>query len=73
MIADDRRDSIDALLVKTLASCDNNTQNTTTEDSSDMLFCKSLVPILEKLPRKKNRKARVQMQQLLVELESDSD
>lgn len=73
--AEERRDGIDALLVKTLAS-ESSKENLppAREDSGDMLFCKSLAPILEKLPRKKNRRARIKIQEVLYELEeSDSD
>lgn len=72
--SEDRRDSIDALLIKTLSNYDPP-QNTTImkEESSNMLFCKSLAPLLEKLPRKKNLTARLKMQQVLLDLDSDDD
>ena len=44
------------------------------EDDPDMLFLKSLHSPLTKLPKRKNRQARIQLQQVLFELEdSDND
>ncbi len=37
----------------------------------DFLFCKSLVPILQGLPPKKNRYAKIKMQELLYQIEFD--
>ena len=72
--AEERRDEIDALLVKTLATESSKENLQPKEDSSDMLFCKSIAPILEKLPKRKNRKARLKIQEVLFELEeSDSE
>ena len=73
---EDHRDSIDTLLIKILAStCDNNAKENVPpqkEVSSHMLFCNSLAPILEKITEEKKRKARVKIQEVLCELESDS-
>ena len=41
-------------------------------ENSNILFLKSLFPILDKLPRKKNGRARMKMQEILFDLE-DSD
>ena len=43
------------------------------EDDPDMLFLKSLHVSLNKLPRKKNRQARMKIQQVLFDLEEPSD
>lgn len=69
--AEERRDDIDTLLIKTLSKCDDAPVTKQENESSDMLFCKSLVPIMESLRKKKNRKARLEIQRILMELESD--
>lgn len=43
----------------------------TLEDDEDMHFCKSIVPTLRKLPPRKNKVAKLKIQQLLFELEFD--
>ena len=39
----------------------------------DSLFCKSLIPILSSLSAKRNRQAKVKIQQILYELEFGED
>ena len=41
------------------------------EDDIDVLFCKSIAPILSNLPSQKNRLAKLKIQTLLYELEFD--
>ena len=41
--------------------------------SSNQLFCDSIVEILDKLPSKKNRMARVEIQQVLMKYEFEDD
>lgn len=43
------------------------------EDDPDELFCKSLVSSLKSLPNKKNKRAKIQMMQILLDMDSDSD
>ena len=43
------------------------------EDDPDMLFLKSLHLTLAKLPKRKNRQARIKLQQVLFELEESDD
>ena len=43
------------------------------EDDPAMLFLKSLHVSLNKLPKRKNRKARIKIQQVLFDLEESSD
>ena len=45
-----KQDNIDVMLIEALKKSEDPLVK---EESSDILFCKSLVPILEKLPRKK--------------------
>lgn len=42
-------------------------------ESSDWLFCRSLVGILEKMPSKNNRKARIEILQVLMKYEFQED
>lgn len=70
--ADERRDNIDLLLVNALSKCDNYetaVHPSSNEENSNLFFCKSLVPILENLPPKKNRLARLEIQKLLIDFE----
>jgi len=70
---DERRENIDSLLVKTLARYDEveRKENESNEENSDWLFLRSLVPILQKLPPKKNRLARMDIQKILMNYEFD--
>ncbi|XP_046863507.1 uncharacterized protein LOC124457274 [Xenia sp. Carnegie-2017] len=65
----DRQDKIDLLLVNALSQSDEQKQQTQDWRSSNHLFCNSIVEILEKLPPKKNRMARVEIQQVLMKYE----
>lgn len=49
-----------------------NSQNDGKGDADEM-FCRSLIPILSSLPPKKNRKAKVEIQQLLFDIEFDKE
>ena len=40
-------------------------------ESEDSFYCRSLVPMLDMLPLKKNRLAKIRISQLLYELQSD--
>ncbi len=65
---------VDTMLVKTLHDIEKREQREETaekgEDANgDLLFCKSLFPILQGLPAKKNRFAKMKIQQLLFEVE----
>ena len=69
-----RRDNIDLLLVNALSKCDNtetSVRASNDEENSNLLFCKSLVPIWESLPPKKNRLARLEIQKLLIDFVFD--
>ena len=43
------------------------------KDDADDMFCKSLVPILSSLPVKMNRKAKIEIQKLLYDIEFSED
>ena len=43
------------------------------ENNADNMFCQSLVPILSSLPAKKNRKAKIEIQKLLFDIEFSED
>ena len=45
--------------------CQQNSQ----KNDADTMFCQSLVPILSSLPPKKNRRAKIDIQQLLYDIE----
>lgn len=64
----ERRDTIDLLLAEALTTpkeggCD--------DDNSDLLFCKSLVKSLQRLPARKNILAKIEIQQVLLKHEFD--
>ena len=70
---------VDTLLMKTLQEFGTEKEQSTEEsvpvqkqdESADSLFCRSLIPILENLNAKKNRYARMKIQELLYEIEFD--
>ena len=70
----DRRDSIDYLLVNALTKTSEANQISTgkitkDDENSNSLFCRSLIPILDGLPDRENRLAKIEIQQILVKYE----
>ena len=63
--------NIDFLLAEALSKSGGSKEKSDEEDDSDWHFCKSLVSILKKLPPKKNRLARLEIQQVLFRYEFD--
>ena len=64
--------AVDALLVKTLQ--EPPSKSTTGEDNDeDMLFCKSLVPQLKKMPARQNRLAKIKINKLLFDMEFNDE
>ena len=72
---------MDIQLLKTLhsisestrATSDDNSANSqpAVEEDEDLLFCRSIVPTLRKLPARKNKLAKMQIQQVLFNIEFD--
>ena len=66
-----RQEKIDLLLVNALSKSEEPTTTSPSGvKSSDHLFCESIVEILDKLPAKKNRMARIE---ILMKYEFDDD
>ena len=62
--------AVDAMLVKTLKDMEKPSIPAVSETiDADTLFCKSLIPNLKELPAKKNRQAKLKIQQVLYDLE----
>ena len=65
-------DETEVDLMKQLSDTDNDIKKLLTESKSeDSLYCRSLVPMLEMLPLKKKRLAKIRISQLLYELQFD--
>ena len=66
--------AVDTLLVKTLEDMQDSPSDATAivNNGNEDTFCKSLVPILKKFPLKKNRLAKLRVNQLF-HLEFDDD
>ena len=70
---------VDKMLIKSLQCLGTDNELSTEEsvsvqeqeESADSLFCHSLIPILESLSAKKNRYAKIKIQELLYEIEFD--
>jgi hypothetical protein len=61
---------VDTMLVKTLKDMEKpNIPAVSETTDADTLFCKSLIPTLKGLPAKKNRQAKLKIQQVLYDLE----
>lgn len=69
----DRQEQIDLLLVNALSKSEDSPATSSEMKSSDQLFCESIVEILNQLPAKKNRMARVEIQQILMKYEFNDD
>ena len=71
--------AVDTMLIKTLQALgpDNEKQTVASapsqkeEENADSLFCRSLIPILGNLSGRKNRYAKIKIQELLYEIEFD--
>jgi len=64
------RDVAELMLLKQLNESDMMCKKMTEEDDDeDLLFCRSLVPILKEIPTKKRRLARIKMSQLLFDMQ----
>ena len=65
-------DEAEVHLMKQLSDNDNDIKKLLTKsESEDSLYCRSLVPMLEMLPLKKKRLAKIRISQLLYELQFD--
>ena len=65
-------DEAEVYLMKQLSDNDNDIKKLLTKsESEDSLYCRSLVPMLEMLPLKKKRLAKIRISQLLYELQFD--
>ncbi|XP_028418946.1 uncharacterized protein LOC114544533 [Dendronephthya gigantea] len=62
--------AVDTMLVKTLKDMQ---EPTVTDQDEDLLFCKSLVPILKKMPARQNRLAKIKINQLLFDIEFNDE
>ena len=60
-----------SLVMNELSKLEGQLQKVETEESDYSLFCRSLIPTLEKLDARKNKIARIKLSQLLFELEFD--
>ena len=67
--------AVDALLVKTLQDMQEPPSKSTTgeDNGEDMLFCKSLVPQLKKMPARQNRLAKIKINKLLFDMEFNDE
>lgn len=70
----ERKDQIDLMLIDALSK-ESNTRTSNNDDNidADMLFFKSMAPLLRKLPPKKNRLLKIDMQKLCLEYEFDDE
>ena len=67
--------AVDALLVKTLQDIQEPSSKSTTigDNDKDMLFCKSLVLQLKKMPTRQNRLPKIKINQLLFDMEFNDE
>ena len=75
--ASDRRDSIDYLIIDALKNTSNTDQTSGSscqdKEDHDLLFLKSVAPLLSNLPPRKNRMAKIEIQQLLLRYEFEDE
>jgi len=66
--------SLQSVLEKAItADLEKASKEVMTNDDPDELFCKSLVSSLRRLCNKKNKRAKIKMMKILLDMESDSD
>ena len=64
------RDVAELMILKQLSDIDVMYKKITDEDDDeDLLYCRSLVPILKGMPNKKKRLAKIKVSQLLFDIE----
>ena len=68
-------DNIDSILLKTISEMDHavSCSKNNNDDDDTTLFCKSLINRLKSLPKKKNHKARMNIENMLFELEYEDE
>ena len=67
-------DGAESELNKALLDCNDMIKRSLAEDEDeDSLYCRSLIPILRGLPTKRKRLAKIQISQLLFDLEYGED
>ncbi|CAB4001871.1 unnamed protein product [Paramuricea clavata] len=68
------RDVAELMLLKQLSDTDASYKKMAEdEDDEDLLYCRSLVPILRGMPNKKKRLAKIKINQLLFDIEYNDD
>ena len=68
-----RADTTEALS-QSLADCDELLRKSINEENDeDVLYCRSLVPIMRELPKKQKRLAKIKISQLLFDLQYNED
>lgn len=66
-------DSLQLVLEKAITADLEKSKEVVKDDDPDELFCKSFVSSLKGLSKKKNKRAKIKMMQILLDMESDSD
>ena len=68
-------DNIDSILLKTISEMDHavSCSKNNNDDDDTTLFCKSLINRLKSLPKNKNHKARMNIENMLFELEYEDE
>ena len=69
------QDEFDKAILKEMSSTNEALKNITEDDKNNeiSLYCRSLIPIISALPLKKQRKAFIQISQLLFDLEFNDE
>ena len=69
--------AVDRMLLSSLTDVSNSCKaikdNENDNNDSNALFCKSLIVTLSNLPQRKNKKARIKIQQVLYDIEFEED
>ena len=63
------RDVAELMILKQLSDSDAMYKKITDKDDEDLLYCRSLVPVLRGMPNKKKRLAKIKISQLLFDIE----
>ena len=65
-----RKDSQASVLTQSLAECDAMMKKSMEDDNDeDALYCRRLIPIMRELPKKQKRLAKIEISQLLYDIQ----
>ena len=68
-----QQDNFESSILNELGMVNNAIKATDEDDDEDKLYCRSLIPIMKSLPKRKRRLAKIKISQLLFDMEFEEE